>query len=62
MFKRWVTHQRLSMCVIAMTSVVGVTSVLGQGTAFQYQERLTDAGTPANANYDLQFRLFTGYF
>lgn len=58
MFRRWVTHQRLSMCVIAMACLVGVTSVLGQGTAFQYQGRLTDAGTPANTNYDMQFKLF----
>ena len=28
------------------------------GTAFTYQGRLTDAGLPANGNYDLQFKLF----
>ena len=28
------------------------------GTAFTYQGRLTDAGNPANAPYDLQFSLF----
>ena len=28
------------------------------GTAFTYQGRLTDAGSPANGNYDLQFKLW----
>jgi hypothetical protein len=28
------------------------------GTAFTYQGRLTDGGTPANGTYDLRFRLF----
>src|SRR5262249_38964518 len=32
-------------------------SVSGQ-TTFTYQGKLTDAGNPANANYDLQFGLF----
>jgi phage-related tail protein len=29
-----------------------------QTTAFSYEGKLTDAGSPANANYDLQFKLF----
>src|SRR5438132_4229193 len=29
-----------------------------QTTAFTYQGRLTDAGSPANTNYDLQFTLW----
>src|SRR6266446_4014332 len=29
-----------------------------QTTLFTYQGRLTDGGTPANGNYDLQFALF----
>lgn len=29
----------------------------GQGTAFTYQGRLSDSGSPANGNYDLQFYL-----
>ncbi len=31
---------------------------LAQTTAFTYQGKLTDAGNPANGNYDLQFKLF----
>jgi hypothetical protein len=30
----------------------------GQGSAFSYQGKLTDAGSPANGSYDLQFKLF----
>jgi hypothetical protein len=26
-----------------------------QGTAFTYQDRLNDGGTPASGNYDMQF-------
>jgi len=33
-------------------------SVWAQTTAFTYQGQLTDAGNPANGNYDLQFKLF----
>jgi len=35
-----------------------VGTVFAQGTAFQYQGKLTDAGNPANGNYDMQFKLF----
>src|SRR6266704_5741651 len=34
------------------------TSASAQTTAFTYQGRLTDGGTPANGNYDLQFALW----
>ena len=33
---------------------------LAQTTSFTYQGRLTDGGSPANGNYDLQFALFDG--
>jgi hypothetical protein len=33
-------------------------SASGQGTAFTYQGKLTDSGSPANGTYDLQFKLF----
>lgn len=36
----------------------GVSAVRAQTTAFTYQGKLTDGGNPANANYDLQFKLF----
>ncbi len=32
--------------------------LFAQGTAFQYQGKLTDAGAPANAAYDLRFTLY----
>src|SRR6266581_2312156 len=34
------------------------TNASAQTTAFTYQGRLTDGGTPANGNYDLQFTLW----
>lgn len=36
----------------------GVSAAWAQTTTFTYQGRLTDAGNPANGNYDLQFKLF----
>src|SRR5947208_7962450 len=33
-------------------------AALAQTTSFTYQGRLTDGGTPANANYDLQFTVW----
>lgn len=36
----------------------GMNAALAQGTAFTYQGRLTDAGNPANGDYDLKFSIF----
>jgi hypothetical protein len=36
----------------------GSPMALAQGTAFVYQGRLTDGGSPANANYEMQFKLY----
>ncbi len=33
-------------------------TAFGQGTAFTYQGKLTDSATPANGQYDFQFKLF----
>src|SRR3989454_4591967 len=44
--------------VVVIAILVGETAALGQTTSFTYQGRLTDGGTPANGNYDLQFALF----
>lgn len=46
---------RLSFfCLLALCPQMCV----AQTTAFTYQGTLTDAGSPANGNYDLQFKLF----
>src|SRR5258707_4687967 len=38
--------------------VISTSAILAQTTSFTYQGRLTDSGTPATGNYDLQFILF----
>lgn len=43
-------------CVVGLMLSTG--SVFAQGTSFAYQGKLSDAGTPANGIYDLQFKLF----
>jgi hypothetical protein len=45
----------IAATLMAGAAVAGAQPV---GTAFTYQGRLTDAGNPANGNYDLQFALF----
>jgi len=43
---------------IILTIVLSGGAIFGQTSGFTYQGRLTDGGTPANGNYDLQFVLF----
>src|SRR3989475_8223444 len=43
----------MALCLFA-----GASAAFAQTTSFTYQGRLTDGGTPANGNYDLQFALF----
>jgi len=44
--------------LIILMVVLSAGAIFGQTTSFTYQGRLTDGGTPANGNYDLQFALF----
>src|SRR5881392_3929499 len=44
--------------VVVIAILVGATMTLAQTSSFIYQGRLTDGGTAANGNYDLQFGLF----
>jgi len=43
---------------IILTIVLSAGAIFGQTSGFTYQGRLTDSGTPANGNYDLQIALF----
>ena len=45
----------VDLIVVCMTASAAFAQ---QTTAFNYQGKLTDAGNPANGNYDLQFKLF----
>ncbi|MBE0542140.1 MAG: hypothetical protein IH623_12190 [Verrucomicrobia bacterium] len=44
--------------LICLCALLLVKAVQGQTTAFTYQGRLTEAGAPANGNYDLRFALY----
>src|SRR5438477_328385 len=44
------------LLVVVLT--MGASTAFAQTTSFTYQGRLTDGGTAANGNYDLQFVLF----
>ena len=39
-------------------TLLAANSTFAQTSSFSYQGRLTDAGLPANGNYDMQFKLF----
>ena len=53
------TRRAPLFCFAAMViSVLLGVPVAGQTSGFVYQGRLTDGGTPANGNYDLQFALW----
>lgn len=48
----------LLVLTLCCTASVQVANLLAQGTAFTYQGRLDDGGTPANGNYDFRFVIF----
>ncbi|MEO6725761.1 MAG: hypothetical protein ABIP14_10750 [Blastocatellia bacterium] len=52
-------HARsLRTLALLATLLLSAGAALAQTTAFTYQGRLTDGGSPANGNYDLQVKLF----
>ena len=53
-------RQRMCLISVAVVLVVGVATIvaLPVGTAITYQGRLTDEGSPADGQYDLQFTLY----
>ncbi len=53
-------RKRLTLCLVlvATMSMVPYASPAPVGTAFTYQGRLVNGGSPANASFDLEFRLF----
>jgi hypothetical protein len=44
--------------LILLLFISCASAVVAQTTSFSYQGRLSDGGTPANGNYDLQFTLW----
>src|ERR1043165_6956135 len=51
----WIALLALVVEAIRLTPVAAAPF----GTAFSYQGRLSDAGQPGNARYDIRFNLFT---
>ena len=49
---------KLLLCTAIGLLLCGASVGWAQPTAFTYQGKLTDAGNPANGNYDLQYQLF----
>jgi len=47
-----------ALFTIVLAMSLGATTARAQTSSFTYQGRLTDGGTAANGNYDLQFALF----
>jgi len=51
-------RQRIVWRLFALLLLLNAGRLVAQTSAFTYQGRLTDGGTPANGNYDLQFALW----
>src|SRR6266571_8557675 len=49
----------LAAALLLSTLHCQLSTLFAQGTAFTYQGRLIDNGSPANGNYDLTFALFS---
>ena len=49
---------RARIPIALMLFIVSVNPTFAQTTAFTYQGKLSDWANPANANYDMQFKLF----
>ncbi len=47
-----------NLFIVALALLLGAQAVFAQGSVFTYQGKLTEAGNPANGNYDMQFKLF----
>ncbi|HEV8588061.1 MAG TPA: tail fiber domain-containing protein [Pyrinomonadaceae bacterium] len=58
MRQRLLFNYSCSALVIAFVILASVSTAFAQTTSFTYQGRLTDGGTAANGNYDLQFALW----
>jgi endosialidase-like protein len=48
----------IAVLTVALMLVGVAPDALAQSTAFSYQGKLSDAGSPANGNYDFQFKVF----
>jgi hypothetical protein len=46
------------IATLTFSLAIGVITATAQTSEFTYQGKLSDSGTPANANYDFEFRLF----
>src|SRR5437016_2416173 len=51
-------RQRIVLRLFALLLLLNAGRVVAQTSMFTYQGRLTDGGTPANGDYDLQFVLW----
>src|SRR5687768_4286152 len=52
-------QRRLVLVFVSLLIIcLSLVTVEAQQTAFTYQGKLTDNGSPANGNYDLEFALF----
>ncbi len=49
---------RVRLLVFSILFIVSFNTAFAQTTAFTYQGKLSDGATPANGNYDFQFKLY----
>src|SRR5258708_24613395 len=58
MFTRYFTNQRKIFLLLPLIILFSAGTAFAQGTAFTFQGKLGDSGSPVNATIDMQFKLF----
>src|SRR5438270_10714866 len=60
MFTNYFTNQRRILLLLPLIVLLSTGAALAQGTAFTFQGKLGDSGSPVNGSFDMQFKLFDG--
>src|SRR5438105_596423 len=58
MFTNYFTNQRRIFLLLPLIVLLSTGAALAQGTAFTFQGKLGDSGSPVNGTLDMQFKLF----
>jgi len=60
MFARYFNNYRKIFLLLPLIFLFSASTVFAQGTAFTFQGKLGDSGTPVSGSFDMQFKLFAG--
>jgi len=58
----WFASQRKFFLLLPLIFLLSASAAFAQGTAFTFQGKLSDSGSPVNGSFDMQFKLFDAPF